>query len=92
MHELAEESGEREGKTRDLGFVVEQRREGEKEQAPLAKHSSSPSIEQKKLTFFSRSLNDHSVSPSILSADFSRLGQQVRKKKIIKRVGHRKNV
>ena len=59
MHELAEEKGEKEGKTRDLGIVVERRREGEKEQAPLlAKHSVRLSIEQKKLTFFFRALND----------------------------------
>ena len=80
-HESAEETGEREGETRDIGIlvvVVASEREGVAAGQALWRFQDDSPPFSTSLSLSTTQLR--SVSPSILSADFSRLGQQVRKK------------
>jgi len=82
-HESAEETDEREGETRDIGILVVVVASERGRASLLAKHSGDFKTTHHLFLPLSLSLSTtqlRSVSPSILSADFSRLGQQVRKK------------
>jgi hypothetical protein len=82
-HESAEETGEREGETRDIGIlvvVVASEREGVAAGQALWRFQDDSPPFSTSLSLSLSTTQLRSVSPSILSADFSRLGQQVRKK------------